>query len=120
MGFYREISWAAARRLASLCARYSVKDKTTKRTFPTPTSRPWTGTVSHTSRHEFMGLVSAEKWAKLFELIGPKGIPSARALRQRLLEIQGFLNYVVRTYLWLNPYLKGLYLTIDGWREDRG
>ena len=40
-------------------------------------------------------------------------------LRQRLLEIRGFLNYVVRTYPWMNPYLKGLHLTIDGWREDR-
>ena len=39
--------------------------------------------------------------------------------RPRLEEIRGFLNYVVRTYPWMNPYLKGLHLTIDGWREDR-
>ena len=38
---------------------------------------------------------------------------------QRLLEIRGFLNYVVRTYPWMNPYLKGLHLTIDGWRSGR-
>ena len=38
---------------------------------------------------------------------------------ERLLSIQGFLNYVVRTYRWMNPYLKGLHNTIDGWREDR-
>ena len=43
----------------------------------------------------------------------------AAILRQRLLEIRGFLNYVVRTYSWLNPSAKGLHLTIGGWREDR-
>lgn len=30
---------------------------------------------------------------------------------------RGFLNYVGRTYKWLPPYLKGLHLTIDIWRD---
>ena len=34
---------------------------------------------------------------------------------QRLLEIRGFLVYVVQTYRWINPYIKGLHLTIDAW-----
>jgi len=33
--------------------------------------------------------------------------------QQCLLVIRGFLIYVVRTYPWLNPYIKGLHLTID-------
>ena len=37
----------------------------------------------------------------------------------RLLQIWGFLIYVVRTYKWLNPYIKGLHLTIDSWRPGR-
>jgi hypothetical protein len=36
-----------------------------------------------------------------------------------LLQIRGFLIYVVRTYKWLNPYIKGLHLTIDSWRTGR-
>ena len=36
-----------------------------------------------------------------------------------LLRIRGFLIYVGRTYRWMNPYLKGLHLVIDGWRKDR-
>lgn len=40
-------------------------------------------------------------------------------VRKRLTEIRGFLNYVIRTYHWLNPYLKGLHNTIDGFRFDR-
>jgi hypothetical protein len=27
--------------------------------------------------------------------------------------------YVVRTYPWLNPYMKGMHLTIDSWRSGR-
>ena len=46
-------------------------------------------------------------------------LPERRLLRQRLLGICGFLNYVVRTYPWLNPYTKGLHLTIGGWRDNR-
>jgi len=38
----------------------------------------------------------------------------------RLLQIRGFLMYVVRTYPWINPYMKGLHLTIDSWRPFRG
>ena len=28
--------------------------------------------------------------------------------------------YVVRTYPWINPYMKGLHLTIDSWRPFQG
>ena len=37
----------------------------------------------------------------------------------RLLQIRGLLIYVVRRYKWLNPYIKGLHLTIDSWRPGR-
>ena len=33
----------------------------------------------------------------------------------RHLQIRGFLMYVVCTYSWINPYMKGLHLTIDSW-----
>ena len=41
-------------------------------------------------------------------------------LDRNLLErARGFLVYVARAYTPLWPYLKGLHLTIDGWRPDR-
>jgi hypothetical protein len=39
--------------------------------------------------------------------------------RKRLEQTRGYLIYVSRTYRWMVPYLKGLHLTIDSWREDR-
>ena len=38
---------------------------------------------------------------------------------QRMLEIRGFFMYVVSTYTWLNPYMKGMHLTVDSWRPGR-
>ena len=40
-----------------------------------------------------------------------------RVTHKRLECIKGFLIYVVRNFKWMTPYLKGLHLTIDGWRE---
>lgn len=36
--------------------------------------------------------------------------------RKELESLRGGLVYCVRTYRALNPYLKGIHLTIDGWR----
>jgi hypothetical protein len=46
-------------------------------------------------------------------------IPGGQLPLQRLLEIRGFLMYVVRTYTWMNPYIKGMHLTVDSWRPGR-
>ena len=37
----------------------------------------------------------------------------AKVSQQRLLKIRGFLNYVVCTYEWMTPYMKGLHNMID-------
>jgi hypothetical protein len=66
-------------------------------------------------------MVSQEKWDKtkgllkeLTDMLTKGPLPL-----QRMLEIWGFLMYVVRTYPWLNPYMKGINLTIDSWRAGR-
>ena len=66
-------------------------------------------------------MVSQEKWEKTKRLIMELSRISDQDLLplQRLLEIRGFLIYVVRTYPWLNPYIKGLHLTIESWRPGR-
>jgi hypothetical protein len=127
-GFCREICWAAARRMASVCTKRGVQDSSRKRTGPSTTPGPWAGTMCFTNDDRVAGLVSQTKWDKTRALVlelkemvevalakeGGKSMP-----RQRLLEIRGYLNYIVRTYGWLNPYMKGLHNTIDGWRDNR-
>ena len=66
-------------------------------------------------------MVSQEKWEKTKLLIKElsRTVEQDFLPLQRLLVIRGFLIYVVRTYPWLNPYIKGLHLTIDSWRPGR-
>ena len=66
-------------------------------------------------------MVSQEKWEKTKLLIKElsRVVEQDFLPLQRLLVIRGFLIYVVRTYPWLNPYIKGLHLTIDSWRPGR-
>ena len=42
-----------------------------------------------------------------------------RLPRKRLECIRGLLIYVARTYKWMIPYLKGLHMKIDRWKERR-
>ena len=116
-----ELCWQVARALASLCTRYGTQDAARKRTPPSLTTGPWAGTVTHTDNGELVGMVSQKKWDKTKSLIRELAqmIEKGSLPLQRLLEIRGFLNYVVRTYKWLNPYIKGLHLTIDGWRPGK-
>ena len=67
-------------------------------------------------------MVSQEKWdktkrliAELEEMVALDCLPLTK-----LLQIRGFLMYVVRTYPWINPFMKGLHLTIDSWWPFRG
>ncbi len=85
------------------------------------TLAPWAGTVTHTEGGRVLGMVSQEKWDKTKLLITElvEMIPKGPLPLQRLLEIRGFLMYVVQTYTWLNPYIKGLHLTVDSWHLGR-
>ncbi len=80
---------------------------------------PWAGTVTRTKEGGLLvGMVSQEKWDKTKGLLKePTDMLADGPLPlQRLLEIWGFLMYAVRTYPWLNPYMKGMHLTIDSWQ----
>ena len=52
-----------------------------------------------------VGMVSQEKWDKTRRLIQEllEMIPKGPLPLQRMLEIRGFLMYVVWTYTWMNP-----------------
>ena len=122
-GFSEEQCWQASRRFCSMCSYLGIQDASRKRTTPSQTPGPWAGSVVHT-KDELVALVSQKKWDKtksmireLKELLGARD--DGQLPRKRLEQIRGFLIYVSRTYDWMPPYLKGLHLTIDSWREGR-
>ena len=120
-GHCKDLTWRAARAYGSGCSRRGIQDASRKRTLPTESPGPWAGTVTCTEGGSLVGMVSQEKWDKtkgllkeLTDMLTKGPLPL-----QCMLEIRGFLMYVVRTYPWLNPYMKGMHLTIDSWRAGR-
>jgi len=116
------LAWQAGRAYGAGCTRRGVQDASRKRTSPSQTPGPWAGTVTHTDGGKVCGMVSKEKWDKTKRLVAELEEMVARDYLPltRLLQIRGFLMYVVRTYPWINPYMKGLHLTIDSWLRFRG
>ena len=114
--------WRAVRKFSSVLSWLGIQDAYRKRTEPLTTPGPWAGTVTST-KGEVVATVSGQKWAKTRDVIREMATmmeEDAEAMpRKRLEQIRGFLIYVGRTYRWMNPYLKGLHLTIDSWRKDR-
>ena len=101
---------AAIRRFISKCPKYGAQDALHKRTLPSDTPITWVDTVCHTSEEGIVKTVSQEDWKKVqslvLELAGivkkaaaveDQESEAAKVSHQRLLKIQGFLNYVART-----------------------
>jgi hypothetical protein len=103
MGYCRDLTWRVARAYGLGCSRRGIQDASRKWTLPTETPGPWAGTVTHTKAGSLVGMVSQEKWDKttpllkeLSDMLGKGPLPL-----QRMLEIRGFLIYVVRMFPWL-------------------
>jgi hypothetical protein len=121
MGYCTDLTWQAARAYGSGCSRRGIQDASRKRTSPTESPGPWAGTVTRTEGGSLVGMVSQEKWDKTKGLLKEltNMLTNGPLPLQHMLEIRGFLMYVVRTYPWLNPYMKGMHLTIDSWQARR-
>ena len=119
-GYCRDLTWRAARAYESGCSRRGIQNTPRKQTSPTESPGPWAGIVTP-HRLRASGGVSQEKWDKtkclleeLKEMVTKGPLPL-----QRMLEIRGFFMYVVSTYTWLNPYMKGMHLTVDSWQPGQ-
>jgi hypothetical protein len=108
---------------ASVCSYLGIQDASRKRRQASKTPGAWAGTVILTDADSVYLTVSQEKWEKsrgmvadtLQELEASDG-----SLDQKTLErCWGFFLYVTRTYPAMVPYLKGMHLTLDGWRDGR-
>ena len=138
-GHAKDLVWRAGSRVANLCSYFGLQDAPRKLREPSQTPGAWAGLVVATVDGSVTKFVTEERWAKTQKCIrwianklgvaedewsvglpvdedarkAPKGnIPHKQAER-----IRGFLIYVFRTYTAMVPYLKGLHLTLDFWRE---
>ncbi|KAG7340358.1 hypothetical protein IV203_023901 [Nitzschia inconspicua] len=98
------------------------KDAPRKRRDSSQTPGPWAGAVVRTGMSVAV-LASETKWKRAKDQVNEvlemiRWSPD-RLDRKRLEQIRGFVGYVTRTYPSAVPYLTGLHMTIDGWRQNR-
>lgn len=122
MGRSVEVCRLVSRRVASILNMLGLQDAAQKRREPSLTPGAWAGSIVNTSDNYVSVAVSQERWDKakiilvwLQELLTSGGEISFKPLESH----RGFLIYLVRTYPAINPYLKGIHLTLDSWRPWR-
>ena len=121
-GDTEEDCWRGARRFMSMCNYLGIQDAPRKRKAPDQDQGPWAGTEVHTSTG-LEGMLPEGKWTKLKQQIERLAEMHAEDPdnmdRKELESMRGFMIYCCRTYRNMNPYLKGVHLTIDSWRDYR-
>ena len=105
-----------------MCSWLGIQDVSRKVQPPSHAQGTWAGTIINTEGG-LHGLVYQERWDKTQRLIAePVGVEREglyEILRARIECISGFLVYVFSTYRDMNPYFKGVHLTLDIWRPYR-
>ena len=121
-GHDEEACWKATRQAGATINHLGCQDASRKRRKPKQRPGAWAGSVICTENGEVTITVSQEKWEKtqryidwIRELLDQgEDIPF-----KELERVRGFLIYTTRTYPEMIPYLKGVHLTLDGWRGNR-
>jgi hypothetical protein len=93
---------------------------------PSQTPEPWFGAKATTTDKMVLRSIAQDRWDKAKNILQRlssqlnDGIEEMIKLSFRQLRKDtGFLMYVAMTYGAMVPYMKGLYLTLYGWRKDR-
>lgn len=114
--------WQGSQQIGSRLSWFGLQNASSKRTEASQTPEAWAGTVIHTDGENVMLLVSQEKWEKTQRWIQwlSSYTEVGEPLPHKELErCRGFLIYVSRTYKPFVPYLRGLHLTLESWRDFR-
>ena len=119
-----ENAWEAAHQIATRESYLGIQDAARKRRPPTQMAGAWAGSIIRTNESEVGVVVSEERWNKTRSIISGwyKKLEKnslAEFDTKTLMSERGFLIYISRTYKSMTTFLKGLHLTIDGWRSDR-
>ena len=114
---------AASSLVAKVAAFLGLQDAARKRRKSAQRPGAWAGAKVDTDADAVYKTVSTQRWSKAKEHIDRLQTwakdPETAIPRKELESIRGFLVYVSLTYSLMAPYLKGIHLTLDGWRKDR-
>ena len=114
---------SATRKVASTLNWLGIQDAARKRRDPSQEPGPWAGSVIHVSEQGTISVsVTQERWDKARRMVFwiKEAMETGDVIEFKTLEShRGFLVYVSRTYPMINPYLKGIHLSLDSWRGGR-
>ena len=137
-------AWSASCRIGKVLTHLGLQDAARKRREPSQSPGAWSGaTVTMTGSQVYQS-VTRERWVKTRTLIrwiagsvglfdegshlllseedkiAKKGTSSSSMINHKRMEsARGFLVYVANTFKAMVPYLKGIHLTLDSWRDHR-
>jgi len=121
-GVSEEQCWMIMHHISSRLGYLGLQFAARKSRPPSLTPGPWAGSVVHTARNQGCVSCTQEKWVKAQNIVRDllHQVSQGSSLDHKSLERdRGFLIHVQHTYPAITPYLKGVHLTIDGWREGR-
>ena len=115
----------AAQCTRKLCSGFEwlgSQDAKCKRRQVSQRGGPWAGGVVFADKGLLRKFLSKLRWDKLHTHLdwmlvtatSPQGLENKRFRQAR-----GFCVYASMTYDFMQPFLKGMHLTADGWRPDR-
>ena len=122
MASSRKEAWLAAHKTCSIMSWLGLQDAARKRRKCSQSPGAWAGSVVRIHQSDVVILIAEDKWIKMKGLLQEISDTYDNGVdcfdRKQLKEIRGFLQYICQTYQWMNPYMMGFHLTIDGWRSN--
>jgi len=121
-GESEEECWKVGHQAGCRINHLGIQVTSRKMSPPSQTPGAWAGTIAHTGPTGVSVKVSQDKWDKARSYVAELStqLASGNLLDRKSLEIyRGFFIHLQRTYPTITPFLKGLHLTIDGWRPGR-
>jgi hypothetical protein len=122
VGSSKNQCWAAGHRVATYFSFLGLQVALRKYRAPMQHPSLWASTIAFSCEVRVGVTCPHDKWVKA------KGLQ--RLLKQELLQgvglawkplesMKGFFIHLMRTFLVITPYPKGMHLTLDGWRGNR-
>jgi hypothetical protein len=115
--------WAVAHQFATLLTYLGIQVASRKTRPPSKRPGAWARIVATSGKEGIAVSVTMDKWLKAQLLLRDLTLElhMQPKLHHKALErTRGFFNHLQRTYPSITPFLKGLHLTLDGWRPSRG
>jgi len=122
VGSSEDTCWQVGHRVATYFAYLGLQVALRKLRPPSQHPGPWAGTIAFSCAAGVGVTCPAGKWVKAQALIASlqEELSLQPTVQRKPLEsMRGFFIHLMRTYPIITPYLKGMHLTLDGWRQHR-